>query len=337
MTYNVMAPVSPPLRFNGQRERMKAIPAQIAAYSPDVVVVQESMVRSQHAILASGMAEVGLGFSTEQITANRLMSGGVVIFANRPIEAQAQFAFESAAGSDMLAAKGFSYALVGGVHVVGFHFQAWPTQAAKAVREAQAAQIRRFIDALPSEEPVVLCGDLNADFYSERRHVRRLVDIMGVTISELTADSHEYSSDPATNALCGNDDKDAYVSDRYPRGCYDQYVETMRCACCPRELLDYILFRNVPAFESRVVPIKAAVYMDINASTRRLLSDLSDHYPVFAEVPLHLTDRPLVVPPKRRLPWVALLSYPLMGAALILLLAYASVRARAARKAKKEA
>ena len=368
-TYNIMAPVPVPVRFNGQMERMARVAPALERYqaSPggvrlDAVVFQESIVAAQHAVLRKGMREAGFEYETPPLLASvgdgQLANGGVVVFSRHPITEHrvAPFAGCGCEGADCLCAKGCVYARINVLgrtyHVVSVHMQAWNTDEAFGIRVRQAEFAGKFIDSIDAGEgePLVFAGDLNVDLYTQRPHLRALLDLIGVERLPLRRSaSATFSSDPSTNALMGNDEGAAYASAEFPHGCHKEYLNSGRCLCCPRELLDhagYVATRGAqPDLRrswSAVVPLKAEqpFMVHLTASVRREIRDLSDHYPLVASyhyprAAVRHSAEPVEAPepvegPPRSRAWV----YWAMLAAVLLcgfmLLAAVAMRGRAA-------
>lgn len=288
-TYNVFAPVAPPIRITSQATRMSLIPAEVGALDADVICVQESIVPSQHRILSAGMKRQGYHHETDPLSKmGKVVNGGVVLFSRHPIEEQAQVVFTGPCdGSDCLAAKGLVYARINrfglNYHVVGVHFQAWPTERSREIRRSQAEQAGKFIHHLPKTEPVIVLGDLNVDLYSERRHLMELMDLLGCDPLPRTG-PQMFTSDPATNFLMGIDETTAYSSPEHPGGCEETHMQSGSCACAPREWLDYIMVPRKgvrpTGGEMECHQVKQEFYGQVNMTTWRTLEDLSDHYPV---------------------------------------------------------
>lgn len=313
ITFNVMAPVAPPLRFNGQAERMSRIPEAIRAWERsaegrplDVVAFQESIIKSQHMILRRGMKSLGFAYETDplqgKVLKGKLVNGGVVIFSRHPILKQSSHVFPTACGcadSDCLAAKGWVYSKVsvGGrpVHVVACHLQAWNQHSTQRIRHLQATAIGEFCRGLSRDlttEPLIVMGDLNADKYTQRKHLSLLVESMSVRELPMDPLSLTFSSDPRQNALMGNDEDSAYSSEEWPNGCYNEFLRTGKCVCCPTELLDYVfvsdqgLQPNNDESYTRVVPVRSSkpFIVNLTSTVRRAIRDLSDHFAVYAHL-----------------------------------------------------
>ena len=310
VTYNVMAPVAPPLRYSSQMERMTRIPPALAQALPvplDAILVQESIVPQQHQRLQEGFRELGLLYESPQLQghmlAGKLVMGGLVWFSRWPFEVVRTHMFHASACAeeDCLAAKGCVYIRVRKqqqvLHLVGFHLQAWQRPHTVAVRETQVRDIAQFVADLhiPPSEPLLYLGDWNTDYYSERLQLLRWLSLLQAQLLPLHPHSHPFSSDPGTNQLMGVDDDVAYASSFYPKGCYDQYLNTLTCWGCNRERLDYAALSTVHgachvSSWQRIVPLKSAepFRARLTATVERNIQDLSDHYPVW--VRLHMSE-----------------------------------------------
>lgn len=303
-TYNIMTPVTQPLRYNGQMERLTRIPSalnELHKGTPgglDVVILQELIPGKYHRFLQKRLASLGWNYCSQplysSVFSRKLVGGGVVIFSRHPIVDQKQKVFECACTStDCLASKGVVYCKVqlpsgNAVSVVATHFQAWATQKGASVRRQQAEECKSFIDSLhlqPSEA-VLFAGDLNTDYYTQQPELAQISQALGVQLLCLDVDSHPFTSDPNTNSMVGNDDAEMYSTRLYPTGCYEAYMQSLRCPCCPQELLDYIGFslhhQHPVSTSCRVVVLKTPqpIGIKLNVTTERMVSDLSDHYPL---------------------------------------------------------
>ena len=300
-TYNVMTPVLEPLRFNGQMERLRRIPSALAKLHTekdlDIIVLQELIPGKYRRFLLAQLADLGWCFSTQPLQAGfwstKLVSGGVVICSRYPMLAQQHHVFTSpCASTDCLASKGIVYAQILGpannvVNVFATHFQAWATQEGVLIRQAQAEECFSFIQSLNIHpmEAVLFAGDLNLDYYTKRTELQDLEQRLQIALVPLTTQSFPFSSDPNTNAMMGNDDASMYTTRLYPNGCYDAYITTHKCPCCPQELLDYVGYSTQHLKPTHcvasVVMLKTEPFkMRLNLTNEHQLSDLSDHYPV---------------------------------------------------------
>lgn len=167
-----------------------------------------------------------------------LLNGGVAVLSRWPIVEKVQGVFTARCGEDALANKGFVYVRLDrdgeSVHVVGVHTQASPEwdelvaavaqsaaaplarflgvppcgggDVAAAVRLAQLAQLRRYLDArdLPAGEPVVIAGDMNVD-RGRAGEYRALLAVLGAEEPVYDAASHGSTWDPASNELATGD------------------------------------------------------------------------------------------------------------------------------------
>jgi endonuclease/exonuclease/phosphatase family metal-dependent hydrolase len=299
--YNVFLTVPVPLRFSGQVERARLIPDIIGKINPDVVVFAELIAPSCRKIVLDGLEALGWKYCSDPISVNvffskfKAVSGGVVVASKYPIIAQQNFVFEGdCAGHDCSACKGLVYCRIlkdnNVFNVIGSHFQAWTSAQSVSVRISQAKEAKAFIDSLriSSDEPLVFAADFNVDRYVGEAELETILGIIDLQAIHLDVDAKlRFSTDPSTNQLVGNDDDEAYKSNLFPKGCYESYVDSLSCECCPRELLDHISFSK-----SHVAPVKCSLSIVqsnvepfeiwINATTTRTVTDVSDHYPLLA-------------------------------------------------------
>ena len=284
---------------DGQDQRMERVPEVLAGIRGgplDAVVFQESF---NHDVLSYGLCTAGFPWQTPVIsdpTVNSLESGGVFIASRWPITAQGTKVYRDAcSGADCLAAKGVVYAKIEKgskkvpYHLFGTHMQA--DLEFQGIRYRQADQMKKFIEQrkIPPSEPVLLLGDFNTDWIHHSKAVETLIHRLGAVRPVMPKGRAGSSSDPETNPLVGLDGAagngeccHGYLSSR-PR----------TCACCPRELLDFILASRdhrqpAQALELEVVSLKTRsdfsmpvdpYNCDQGESTWQS-RDLSDHYPV---------------------------------------------------------
>jgi endonuclease/exonuclease/phosphatase family metal-dependent hydrolase len=304
-SYNIMIPVPEPLRLNGQLVRARLIPKAILEmekkyeHGIDVICFQELIPDEHLNIVCDQMAKYGWKYRTKPIkesyaTGNfKLVSGGVIICSKYPILTQFCSVFDTDCESaDCAASKGISYARIlkgrNVVNIFGTHFQAWDTPKGRLIRTQQAQHCKKFISSLniPFDEPVVMLGDFNIDLYTKRLQIQQLLDIVELDLCKIVEKSHLFTSDPKTNSLMGNDETIMYATDLYPKGCYEDYINSLRCPCCPQEWLDYITYSNKHLkpkhAEMKVEVLKSALPFTtkMNITTEREISDLSDHYPL---------------------------------------------------------
>ena len=301
-TYNLMLPVRPPLRFNGQGERCRLLPVNLGKLSGqnggiDVFVFQELIPAKYQNYIISAMEGMGWVYSTRSLTSRfKPVSGGIFIVSKYPLSGEVPHIFNNSSHLDQFVNKGIIYAKCHvapgfSVHLFALHLQAWDTPECRNVRIQQLGELDLFIKQqdISKAEPVVVAGDFNIDYYTQRSEIDYIAREIGLSIDVVSAihqSPFPFSIDPRNNKLVGNDSGSMYKTDSYPEGCYADYLNNMRCPCCPCELLDFVLYSKshlAPAYAAmEIVPLKTArpFRMNVNVSTERKISDLSDHYPV---------------------------------------------------------
>ena len=305
-TYNVLATMPEPIRFQGQYERMSRIPLAIERFVDtiehlDFIVVQELISSEAHHILSVGLYNLGFIYETDQLvgdlSALKIVQGGLVLFSRFPIIDHKTKVFDGVCSrEDCLSAKGAVYARIDKFgqmfNVFSVHVQAWESEASRNVRRNQFLQMKRFMSDMniPESEPLVILGDFNIDMFSEQKQLQRMVKCLDAELLPKHPDSHPFTSDPSTNTLMGVDDATSYSSPSFPIGCEDEYLKTGRCICCPCEWLDYALYskKHAPLNKNqsymRAIPLKSDPFIsNLTWTNKREIRDLSDHYPLLCK------------------------------------------------------
>jgi len=254
--YNVFLRPPWPIFRDGQLARARRLAAPLLQRDHDAIALAEAFHPKARRILLDGLA-AAYPHRTLRVgaRARRALCGGILVVSRWPIEAQAERLFDVAATFDRVATKGVVYVRIRKgdrpVHVFATHVNAGTDTA--AVRARQFATIRRFIDdcRIPSDEPVLLAGDLNVDPTSEE--YPGMLAALGGGVPPMQGP--RYSFDPIRNSLA-----------------------TGR----RRELLDYVLYSArhlAPAACSfEVTPPQTPPWRE--RWWQRQRRDLSDHYPV---------------------------------------------------------
>ncbi len=301
MGYNIM---QLPVQDWDQTQRLAHLGDAIRAMpkTPDVIAFSEVFTDDAYNTLQSlddvypyltpvvGLSCSGGGWdSTTGNCSNSpfVIRGGVVIASKWPIVSQHQHIFYSSLkGSwDYQANKGAAYVSIerdGYVyHIVGTHLQATHDGSADeehTVRMGQLDEIRTWVDSLsvPSNEPVILAGDMNVDFSLTSQ------------INDMLSHSNASLNFPNTQGY------GSYPEDNWMSRAYNYYFDYDMCY---NDTLDYVLSRNdhlqpTNNPEMQVVALKSptAWYWSYLRGWWTLCSgsywhdgyttDLSDHYPV---------------------------------------------------------
>jgi endonuclease/exonuclease/phosphatase family metal-dependent hydrolase len=311
VTYNLFLSTPTLVKHNSQAVRSVRIGKELLALGSkggvDVFCVQE-LIQKEWLRNVYDQLRTDYPYITKEVRSSwfRPIAGGLYIISKHPIVRQKYRVFVKGdcSGIECLVSKGVVWALLdtpeGAVDVLNTHLQAWDNPTSREIRKTQITEIREFITELrlPADRPLVLCGDFNFDFYTSPDEIAWIEEFLGCTL--VVPPDVVFSSDPKTNQLVGNDSSSEYRSSFYPNGCYAEYQETLTCPCCPRELLDLVFVAKCGSAQVRVLNdfrARAPFLASLNFTTERFLVDLSDHYPVLANVhftgvtPLRASDR----------------------------------------------
>ncbi len=317
VTINANLCTCPPIRFNGAPARSERFAD--ALYSNtltdlDVICMQELIINRKQVLKSFYKHKYQTRIATGSfLNANiRFVQSGLCIISKWPILHQAHHVFTGKTyHAEMLMNKAVLYAKIHyqekyHINVFVTHTQAWATDVCKKIRIEQMKQIYQFIQALNinSQEVLIVCGDFNIDFYEHSRILQEMMNIINCKMN--LPSSPQFSFDPTINQLVGTDDANEYKTRSQQNGCYEQFLETGICVCCPKQLIDGIaisLNHLQPLSSSTNVIINTAfepfnIY--INVSTQRLITNVSDHFAVLTEFKFNFIETEYKVTPYKQ-------------------------------------
>ncbi len=300
ISYNVCLFISPPLRFNGAFTRSTRLAKTLYNSIPDpsaidIICFQEFIVHRQQMLkdlyLHPFHTEIDHGSMFGDNI--RFLESGLTIVSKYPIVEQKNHIFKGKSYHfEAFVCKSVQYAKIKintqYIHVLNQHSQAWVE--GRQIRMNQFKQIAEFYLSLniPKHEPVILCGDFNFDFYEQSRILYDVMSIVDFTMHlPLTP---QFSFDPTMNQLVSTDDPSQYCTQSFINGCYDQFMETGICNCCPKQLIDGICTsnQNIKPISAQtqviqnILPEPFEIY--INVSTKRKVNVISDHFPILCKL-----------------------------------------------------
>jgi endonuclease/exonuclease/phosphatase family metal-dependent hydrolase len=165
-------------------ERAEQIVSALSTMNVDVVVLNEIASRDflcpvdAYTLVVDHLAGPGRPFPYRSEFLNGPPSegllgptstGGVVMLSKHPIATVHHHEFADGSGEDALMQKGFLHARVTKTvagqsrvyNVIGTHLQAGGGSAEVTVRRAQRAAMATYIQGLPTNQPILISGDLN--------------------------------------------------------------------------------------------------------------------------------------------------------------------------------
>ncbi len=301
ITINACLAVPPPLRFNGAFARASrfadALYSNITDPSLiDIICLQEFIVNRKQILKSLHLHPYHTKIDRASMFGDniRFLQSGLTIISKWPIVDQKNHIFSGPTYHfEALMAKSVQYAKIqineGFIHVFNTHTQAWANLKAKNIRLNQFKQIGLFVRSLqiPSNEPVIFCGDCNFDFYEHSRMLTEVMSIVDFTMH--LPPNPQFSFDPTVNQLVGTDDASEYTTQFDTNGCYEEFLETGICNCCPRQLIDGIATSNahlkplkfITSVIQNTVSLPFEIY--INISTKRSTRNVSDHFAVLTQ------------------------------------------------------
>ncbi len=256
LVYNVYMRYCVPLLFpDGQRTRVEVIPSYLRGY--DVLVLLEVFDQQIRSRLIEKLRhwypyhtkELGGG---SWITAN----GGVLLLSRWPIRTQDSMLYKACVRTDCASRKGVVYAAIQKknvpYHIFATHTQAHSNLTSQGVRTEQFLALNRFLESksIPSNEPVLIGGDLNVDKLHSPGEYRDMLSSLKVN------SPHSFLGLPWT---------------------FQPKVNQLAHGSKP-EFLDYVLVSK-----KHLQPTKSTLTTQAFLTKRpwrNFNKDLSDHYPV---------------------------------------------------------
>ena len=301
VTSNACLSIPSPFRFNGAFARAERYANALYSNIPnpqniDVICFQELIVNRSQVLkdLIHHPHYTKINYGSAFGNNIRFLESGLTIASKWPIVKQINHVFSGPTYHfEAFMAKSILYAKIKvsdnfHINVFNTHTQAWANLKAKEIRFNQFKQIAYFIDSMniPSNEPVFLCGDFNFDFYE---HGKLLEDVMSIVDCTMQLpQTPQFTFDPTTNQLVGTDDASEYTTRFDVNGCYETFLETGICSCCPRQMIDGIATSNIhlqpSEMHTKVIQNISSVPFEIyiNISTKRSTRNVSDHYCVYS-------------------------------------------------------
>lgn len=288
-----MLSVPEPIRFNGQKCRSEILPDIINRICEDIdldIIVFTEFVNNKYTrYVSKKIHEHGWIYRSGYTRGYSPLGDSVHIFSRYPIlETKCKHVNFDCGSYDCFVNKGFVFVKILKndqiVNLIGLHLQAGNTNIDTSIRKKQLISLNMFISNIKTnkEEPLIITGDFNIDLNTDRKTITDICK--NLNIVDLTG-KNQFTINPDNNTLVGNDDPDFYISEEYPYGCYDKYIKTSHCECCPRQLLDFSLY-----CEYNKSPIECDMFVKIlnvenleiqyNLTTVKQTNSISDHHPI---------------------------------------------------------
>ena len=256
LNYNVWN-LLPGITAKNTHARLDTIAEYVTGY--DAIVFQELFDPALTAHFRSNISAEYPYMTDIPFKLGKLLTGGSFIASRHPIIEHDDAVYDACRADGCLASKGMNYAKInknGKIYnLFGTHTHAYTTPDDIAVRFAQLAQLKTFIDSknIPANEPVLMGGDFNVDkIHFPQEHYDFLNVMDGTEPMALGEYPHSYA------------------------GPINVYAESQYT-----EYLDYILYSNdhvTPIYSSNTLLVPRSIESDHWGSW-----DLSDHFPVASE------------------------------------------------------
>ena len=258
LTYNIYAL---PLVASDISARLQELPAHLHGY--DAIMLQEAFSSDSPALLRALANEYPYQTTIlrKPLSGVNVYNGGVAIVSRYPIGRTEQFVYPECTGTDCFADKGFVYAEIikqgKAYQVVATHTASFDTDAARQLRQAQFRLMKQFVEqkAFARTDTVLYGGDFNVN---------------------------KLKSPDDYAAMQQNLNAKVPMSTGYTASTFDPRVNSYAASYDTVEYLDYVVVSNAhrqPSFSKNDVRVPRTT---VDALWKRW--DLSDHFPVMAEI-----------------------------------------------------
>ena len=252
---------------HSKQERILEIIRVLLEIDADIIVLTEAFDDKVRDTIILELRQHGNYFFETQCIGqlNGLINGGIIIISKIQILDTNYHIYTNSYQDDKIANKGVIYIKIEHnhkfIHIFGTHLQAWDSFSAVEARKKQIIELKTFADSIPykhNNELTIFAGDFNIDRYSD--DYSYLLDTLEV--DNILPVTDKFTINPDTNKLA--DGKTISNSNKH-------------------ELIDYIFYgkNKIPKIiSSDILEVKSKPYKYNN----QIYNDLSDHYPVVAEI-----------------------------------------------------
>lgn len=270
----------------GHNERTQlstiTLPAVLKQFNADVVTVNEAFSAPLRPALTNEMRKAGFMYATDAVgmKTSKAWSGGVMVFSKYPFKKTAELVYQNSANADANAAKGAWYVQIdkGGMlyNIFATHTNASYTfdgktrlpmdDVGRTARKGQFAELAAFIKAqnIPSNQPVIIVGDMNVDMLSEKGksgdEFAYMLQTLNATLPQITGPMYTFNVN-ANEWVAPTDG--------------------------PVQYLDFALYGNAylrpKSSFNKPICLKSDGSNDCTKGRPGGKRDLSDHFPLLAE------------------------------------------------------
>ncbi len=262
MSWNIF--MVPPVIFKScQEERAYLIADYIKTQQADIVVLEETFMKSTRKILQDSLQSVYPYLS--KITKRGVIksNSGIWILSKYPLQNQHFSKYKKRSGSDVFSKKGavFTEVVIENkrVQIIATHTQS--LKKFESTRNKQFIQLKSTLADvyLNDTVPQFIIGDLNCDYYDTMAY-QTMLENLDVLPTQFSGET--YSWDGQKNELA-----------------YTYFDHT-------QETLDYILLRKQHAKIAKIHPVEIKNPTANVAYCKKPFQHLSDHHPIISRIEL---------------------------------------------------
>ena len=262
MAWNVF--MVPPVVFKScQKERAFLIADYVKKVNPDILVLEETFMKSTRMILGDSLTQIFPYHSDITKRGFLKANSGVWIFSKFPIEKQDFITYKNRKNSDIFAKKGATFLQMEvqsqKIQIIGTHTQSLNKNASTRAKQFQQLKDKMADNYFSDSIPQFIIGDLNCNYYDTLEY-NNMIQILATL--PVTFTGERYSWNGLENDL-------AFKFSEHSL-----------------ETLDYILLRKQHKNNAEIISTEILKPKNNTCYCKHKFYYLSDHYPVISTIEL---------------------------------------------------
>lgn len=262
MAWNIF--MVPPMVFKScQTDRASLIAAYVKNQNPDVLVLEETFMKSVRAIINDSLKKSYPYQSAVTKGGFLKANSGVWIFSKYPIEKQAFITYKNKTSSDIFAKKGATLIQIKvenkKIQIIGTHTQSLNKNANIRLKQFKQLKTQMLDNHFTDSVPQFIIGDLNSNFYDSAEYNNMIETLETLPVTFI---GEKYSWNGLENDLA-----------------YKFSEHTL-------ETLDYILLRKSTSNNAQIISTEILKARNETCYCKHKFWCLSDHYPIISVINL---------------------------------------------------
>ncbi len=262
MAWNIF--MVPPMIFKScQTERAFLIADYIKIQNPDILVLEETFMKSTRSIISDSLKMIYPFQSSITKPGFFKTNSGVWIFSKFPIQKQAFITYKNKTSSDVFAKKGATFIqleiLNKKIQIIGTHTQSLNKNVTKRFKQFNQLKKKMLDIYMDDSIPQFIIGDLNSNYYDTTEYNAMIQTLETLPVSFT---GEKYSWNGLQNDLANKFSEHSL------------------------ETLDYILLRKQHVSKAEIISTEILKPTKDTCFCKYKFQNLSDHHPIISTIKL---------------------------------------------------